>query len=381
MILKLNFMIRLILLFLSLGFLACKQAEVKIDYIRIGEYGSMTGTEATYGISTHRAIKMVFDQVNEDGGINGKQIKLISYDDQGKAEEAAIAVTRLIIQDKVHVVMGEVASSRSLAGAIIAQRYRVPMITPSSTNPAVTKQGNFIFRVCFTDSFQGKVLAKFALERLKAKKVAVFVDKKSDYSVGLADVFKKAFVSQGGRIVIVENYVGGDIDFNGQLTAIKAKEPDLIVLPGYYTEAGLILKQARALGITQPFLGGDGLDSSKLVEIGGRAMEGVYFSTHFSPDDKDPAIQNFIRKFKALYKEVPDAMAVLAYDAAQVLVAAIARSPSLGGEDLRDAIAMTKDFQGVTGKITLDRDRNAMKEAVVVQVSKGAFKFVGRFKP
>ena len=360
---------------------ACKKKPLDENEIRIGEFGSMTGTEATFGLSTHNGILLVVDEINARGGINGKKLRLISLDDQGKAEEAQLAVQRLVTQDKVHVILGEVASSRSLAAAPVAQRYKVPMISPSSTNPKVTEVGDYIFRVCFTDPFQGKVLAKFAAEDLKAKTAALLIDTKSDYSVGLAEFYRKTFAELGGKIVIEQNYVGGDIDFKGQLTAIKAKNPDVVVVPGYYTEAGLILKQARELGIKGPVLGGDGWDSPKLFEIAGKAGDNSYISNHYSVEDKDPKVQAFIKAYQARFKEIPDGLAVMGYDAALVLEDAIKRAKSLKGEDLRDAIAQTKRFSAVTGTITIDEQRNAAKPAVVLKIESGNWKFARRVEP
>ncbi len=372
----------------SLAFFAsaCKKksGETASDVIRVGEFGSMTGTEATFGISTHRGIKMVIDEVNAQGGIGGKKLELITYDDGGKPEDAVSVVTKLVNQDQVHVILGEVASSRSLAAAPIAQRSGVPMISPSSTNPKVTEVGDHIFRVCFTDPFQGTVIAKFAADELKAKTAALFVDKRSDYSVGLADYFKKAFVAAGGKIVDEQSYVGGDIDFKGQLTNFRAKNPDVIMVPGYYTEVGLIAKQARDLGIKAPLLGGDGWDSPKLFEIGGKSLVGSYFSNHYSVDDPDPMIQDFIKRYKATYaNEVPDGLAAMGYDAALVLVDALKRSANpTDRKALRDAIAATKNFRGITGVITIDENRNASKPAVMLKIADaGSLKFVKRVEP
>lgn len=353
------------------------------DEIRVGEFGSMTGTEATFGISTHRGIEMVINETNASGGINGKKLKLISYDEAGKPEEVVSVVTKLVSQDKVHVLLGEVASSRSLAAAPLAQRSGVPMISPSSTNPKVTEVGDYIFRVCFTDPFQGTVVAKFAADELKAKTAALLIDKKSDYSVGLADFFKQAFVSKGGKIVDEQSYQGGDIDFKGQLTNIRGKNPDVIMLPGYYTEAGLVIKQARELGIKAAFLGGDGWDSPKLYEIGGPALVGSYFSNHYSVDDPDPMVQDFIKRYKAAYKEVPDGLAAMGYDAAVVLVDALKRASSpTDRKAIRDALSQTKNFRGVTGLITIDDQRNASKPAVMLKIAEaGAYQFIKRVEP
>jgi branched-chain amino acid transport system substrate-binding protein len=372
------------LLVAALSLAACQKKTSQENTIRIGEFGSMTGTEATFGISTHRGIKMVIDEVNAAGGIAGKKLELITLDNGGKAEETVSAVTRLIAQEKVSVLLGEVASSRSLAGAPIAQRAGVPMISPSSTNPKVTEVGPYIFRVCFTDPFQGTVIAKFSAEELKAKTAALLIDKKSDYSVGLADFFRQAFTAKGGKIVDEQSYQGGDIDFKGQLTNIRAKNPDVIIVPGYYTEVGLIIKQARDLGVKAPFVGGDGWDSPKLFEIGGPALVGSYFSNHYSVDDPDPMVQDFIKRYKAANSnEVPDGLAAMGYDAAMVLVDALKRATNVSDKaSIRDAIAATKNFRGVTGVITIDEHRNASKPAVMLKIADaGALKFVKRVEP
>ena len=352
------------------------------DTIKIGEVGSMTGAEATFGTSTHNGILLAVKQFNEAGGLNGKKVEVISLDDQGKPEEAATAVTKLITQNKVIAVLGEVASSRSLAMAPIAQQNKIPMITPSSTNPKVTEQGDFIFRVCFIDPFQGTVMARFASENLKAKKVAILRDVKNDYSVGLANYFTETFKKSGGEIVLDQSYSAGDMDFKSQLTAIRTKNPEAIFVPGYYTEVGLIARQARELGIKAPLMGGDGWDSPKLVEIGGDAIKGSFFSNHYSAEDKSPVVQKFISEFKAMFGAVPDGLAAMGYDSAIVLFDAMKRSKDLGGQSLRDAIAVTKDFQAVTGKITLDANRNPVKSAVVLKVEGAdSYKFVSTVNP
>jgi len=349
--------------------------------IVIGEYGSLTGTTATFGISTRNGIEMAVDDVNEAGGILGKKVRILVEDDQGKPEEAQTVVTKLISKDQVIAVLGEVASSRSLAAAPVAQQNGIPMITPSSTNPRVTETGDYIFRVCFIDPFQGLVMAKFATNSLKIKNVAILRDIKNDYSVGLADVFVENFKTMGGNIVADESYSEGDTDFSAQLTSIKSRKPQAIFVPGYYTEVGLVARQAQKLGLTIPLLGGDGWDSPKLIEIGGEALSGSYYSNHFSVQDPSPAIQKFVGDYKARYGAVPDALAGLGFDAAQVLFDAIRRANSTEGDKIRDALAQTKDYPGVTGKITIDRARNAVKPAVVLQVKNGQLEYVETINP
>lgn len=358
-----------------------QQAQAPSDTIKIGEVGSMTGNQATFGTSTHEGITLAIDEINAAGGVKGKKLELVSLDDQGKPEEAATAVTKLITQDKVTAILGEVASSISLAMAPIAQGNKVPMITPSSTNPKVTEQGDYIFRVCFIDPFQGTVMARFATETLKVKKVAVLRDVKSDYSMGLANFFIETFKKSGGEILMDQSYSQGDIDFKSQLTAIKAKAPEAIFVPGYYTEVGLIARQARELGIKAPMMGGDGWDSPKLMEIGGQALEGSYFSNHYSSEDQSPVVQGFITKFKARFNRIPDGLAAAGYDATKILADSMSRAASLDGQALRDAIAATKGHVGVTGNITIDSNRNAVKSAVVLKIAGGQMKYQSTIAP
>jgi branched-chain amino acid transport system substrate-binding protein len=351
------------------------------NQILVGEYGSLTGGIATFGISTRNGSEMAFNEINQKGGILGKQVKLLVEDDQSKPEEAGTVVTKLINQDHVVAVIGHVASSHSLAAAPICQANQIPMVSPSSTNPRVTQVGNYIFRVCFIDPFQGAVMAKFAADTLKLKKVAILVDVRSDYSVGLQTFFRQQFRQLGGEIVAEQSYSQGDSDFRAQLTQIKSLNPEAIYVPGYYTEVGTIVHQARELGITVPFLGGDGWDSPKLWEIGGTSLNGCYFSDHYSTDDPNPAVQKFVSDYKAHYKEVPDALAALAYDAARILGDAITRAGSTDGAKVRDALAATKDFPGVTGSITINSDRNAVKPAVVLKVENGKYLLVETIQP
>jgi branched-chain amino acid transport system substrate-binding protein len=351
------------------------------DEIVLGEFGSLTGTTATFGISTKNGIDMAIDEVNKGGGLLGKKVRVIVEDDQGKPEEAQTVVTKLITKDQVIAVLGEVASSRTMAAAPVAQQSGIPLISPSSTNPKVTETGDFIFRVCFIDPFQGLVMAKFAATTLKLKNVAVLRDIKNDYSVGLADVFVENFKKLGGSIVANESYSEGDTDFSAQLTSIKSKNPQAVFLPGYYTEVGLVVRQAKKLGLTIPFMGGDGWDSPKLVEIGGEAVNGSYYSNHFSVADPNPAIQKFVTDYRTRFGETPDALAGLGFDAAGVLLDGIKRANSTDGTKIRDAIAATKDYPGVTGRITLDKDRNAVKPAVVLQVKDGKLVYVETINP
>jgi branched-chain amino acid transport system substrate-binding protein len=343
--------------------------------IRIGHFASLTGDTATFGQSTDRGIRMAIEELNARGGVLDRPLEVISEDDRSITEEARTAAQKLLQRDQVVALLGEVASSRSLAAAPEAQRARVPMISPASTNPKVTEVGDYVFRTCFIDPFQGAVMARFAHEDLKARRVAILFDFKQDYSVGLAEFFRKTFRELGGEIVADERYTSGDIEFRAQLTTIRAAAPDAVFVPGYYTEVGLIAKQARELGLGVPLLGGDGWDSAKTLEIGGAAVEGYFFSNHYAADSDSPKVQEFVRSYRAKYGESPDAMAALGYDAAGILADALSRAGDTQGEKLRGAIAATRDYDGVTGKITIDADRNARKDAVVLKIEEGRFRF------
>lgn len=349
--------------------------------IIIGEYDSLTGSDATFGLSTNKGVRMALDEINAKGGIKGKQVKLITLDDQGKSEEAVSAITRLITRDNAVAIIGGVASGRTKAAAPIAQAQGVPFVSPASTNPDITKVGDMIFRVCFIDPFQGFAMAKFARENLKIKKVAVLRDVKNEYSVGLADAFIAEFKKGGGEIIADVSYQAGDIDFKAQLTQLRSKNPEAIYTPGYYTEVGLIAQQARQLGIKVPMLGGDGWDSEKLFEIGKDAIEGYYYTNHYTTESTEPEVIEFLGKFKDKYNETPDPFAALGYDGARILFAALERAPDLSGKAIRDELKKTKDFQGVTGKITLNENRDAVKSAVIIQVENKKRKYVTTVAP
>jgi branched-chain amino acid transport system substrate-binding protein len=336
--------------------------------IVVGYYGDLSGRTSNFGQSTKNGVLMAADELNKAGGIDGRQVQILSEDDEGRPEKAATVATKLIDQDRVIALLGEVASGNSLAAAPKAQAGHVPMISPSSTNPAVTQVGDYIFRVCFIDPFQGEVMAKFAYNTLKAKKAAIMLDFNSPYSRGLTDFFEAAFKKFGGQIVNKQSYTQGDRDYKGQLTAIRSNSPDVIYVPGYYGEVGVIAKQAKQLGINVPLLGGDGWDATQLWDLGGDSLNGDFISNHYSVDDPSPAIQKFVADYKGRYGSAPDALAALGYDAMRVLADAIKRAGTTEGPKLRDAIAQTKNFGGVTGTITIDAERNAVKPAVVLKL-------------
>ncbi len=362
----------------ALALSGCKKSDDST--INIGEVAAMTGGTATFGQSSHNGTQMAIDEANAAGGLLGKQLKLITEDDQSKQGEAGIVAKKLISRSKVSALLGEVASGRSLEMAPIAQAAGVPMISPASTNPKVTEAGDYVFRVCFIDPFQGTVMAKFALSK-GWKKVAILTDSKQDYSVGLTEFFKKHFTANGGTITGEQSYGSGDKDFKAQLTAIRADAPDAIFASGYYNEVALVAVQARELGITVPLLGGDGWDSASLIEVGGKAMEGCYYSNHFSNEDTSPAIQEFVKKYEAKHGTKPDAMAALGYDSANILLDAIKRAGTVEGKALRDAIAATEGFPGITGRITLDENRNANKPAVILTIKDGKVVYTETIAP
>jgi len=337
--------------------------------MKIGFFGDLTGPTFNFGLSAKNGVLMAADEINQAGGINGHQIDIVIEDDKGSPEQAAQSAANLIDRYKVVAIIGAGASGNSLAAAPKAQSAHVPLIAPSSTNPAVTQGGDYIFRACFIDGFQGEVMAKFAVNTLKAKRAAIMLDFNSPYSRGLTDFFELSFAKLGGEIVGKQSYSQGDSDFRGQLSAIKAANPDVIYIPGYYGDVAIIAKQARQLGLTLPLLGADGWDAPELWELGGDALNGTYISNHYSADDPAETIQKFVQAYRQRYGNLtPDAHAALAYDALRFLAEAIQRAGTTEGGKLRDALAETKNFQGVTGIISMDKDRNAVKPAVVLKL-------------
>ena len=373
---------RILLLVLSFGVIAAPSCRKASDSIKVGEYASLTGKEASFGQSSHKGIVMAFEEINAAGGALGKKIELFVEDNQTRPGESATAVKKLLAREKVIALLGEVASGRSLEAAPIAQASKIPMIAPAATNPKVTETGDYIFRVCFIDPFQGTVMAKFAQDDLKAKRVAVLSSVSNAYSVGLAKFFRETFTAGGGQIVAENNFSEGDKDFRAQLTAVKAAGAEAVFVPSYYTEAALIVRQARELGITVPFFGGDGWEAPQLLEIGGAALEGCYYSTHFSPENVEPTVQDFVKKFKARWNnETPDAFAALGYDSAYVLTDAIKRAGTTDGPALRDALAATKNFAGVTGMTNIDQNRDASKPASILAIKGGKLTFFKTVAP
>jgi branched-chain amino acid transport system substrate-binding protein len=350
------------------------------ETIKVGEFSSMTGESSTWGQQTNKGIRLAIDERNAKGGVKGKQVELTTLDTLSKIEATGQAVQRLIAQDKVVALLGEVASSRSIVASKIAQASGVPMISPASTNDKVTLEGDMIFRACFTDSFQGPVNAQFLYDNLKARKVAIMYDQTQAYSTGLKDEFSKAFTELGGQIVTIQSYKSGDSEYTAQLTTIRDTKPDAVFLPAYYAELGPISRKAKELGINVPFTGGDGWDSPETLKFAD-TLEGWYYSNHYSEEDARPEVKDFIARYKAKFNEEPGAMAVLGYDAANMLLEALDRAPNTSGKALAAEIAKTKDFKGVSGTITLDKNRNASKPAVILGMKKGAWKFVTNVQP
>ena len=354
---------------LALSCASPQKSAVDHATVNIGFFGDLTGPTFNFGLSAKNGVLMAADEINQAGGINGRQIDIVIEDDKGSPEEAAQVTGKLIDRYKVVAIIGAGASGNSLAAAPKAQSARVPLIAPSSTNPAVTQVGDYIFRACFIDAFQGEVMAKFAVNTLNAKRAAIMLDFNSPYSRGLTDFFEFSFAKLGGEIVTKQSYSQGDPDYRGQLSAIKAANPDVIYIPGYYGDVAIIAKQARQLGLMVPLLGADGWDAPELWELGGDALNGSYISNHYSADDPSETIQKFVHSYRQRYGNLtPDAHAALAYDALRFLVEAIQRAGTTEGPKLRDALAETKNFAGVTGIISMDRDRNAVKPAVILKL-------------
>lgn len=357
------------------------------DVIKVGANFELTGGVASFGQSSVNGIKLAFEEVNKNGGVLGKQLELVTADNKSDASESTLAATKLVTQDKVVALLGPVTSTNSLAAVPVAQDNKIPMVTPTATNPKVTvtedgKLNDYIFRSCFIDPFQGTVMANFASNELKAKTAAVYIDNASDYAKGLAQFFEESFVKNGGQIVSKEAYVAQDTDFKATLTRIKAQNPDVIYVPGYYEEVGKIVKQGRELGITVPFMGGDGWDAPQTVEIAGAAnLNNTYFSNHYSAQDPAPEIQNFVKAYQEKYNAVPDALAALGYDAANLLIDAMKRANSVDPAKIRDTLEQTKDYKAVSGTLSLDENHNPVKAAVIIEFKDGQQQFSAKIEP
>jgi branched-chain amino acid transport system substrate-binding protein len=341
------------------------------ERVRLGAFMALTGDTAQYGISALNGLRMAVEEANAAGGVAGRRVELIVQDTRSDAVETEVVVRRLAEELHVHALVGEVVSSRSLAAARVAQSEGVPMLTPSATSPDVTAVGDYVFRSCYTDNFQGAAIAHFAAANLGARRAALLVDRDQRYSVELAQLIRDDFVRRGGEAVAEQDYRDGAADFSIQLAEVGAAQPDVIFIPGYYLEAGLLARQAREVGINVPLVGGDGWDSPRLYEIGGQALAGDFFSTHFSAEDPDPQVQRFVADYRRLFGSSPDSFAATAYDAARIMLDAVARASSLERRAIRDALAATRDFPGVTGTVTFNAERNAVKSVVVIRIADG----------
>jgi branched-chain amino acid transport system substrate-binding protein len=349
--------------------------------IKIGEINPISGAIGQYGTTCHRGIALAVEDVNAQGGVLGQRIELITEDNQSQPGQAATIARKFVTQDKVLAIVGDLTSSATLAAAPIAQQAGVPLVTPTATNPKVTQVGDFIFRICFIDEFQGKVMARFAAEQLKLTKAAVLTDVKQDYSVGLSRFFEGVFTQAGGTVVKTQSYSSGDTDFRAQLTGLRAARPETVFLPGYYPEVGVILRQARQLGLSVPFLGCEAWDNPTLLQVAGKAADGCYFSNHFSADDPAPAVAQFVAHYRQKHGDRPDTFAALGYDAAALLFDAIKRAGKPEPVAVRDALAQTRDYPGATGTITINAQRNASKPAVILKIQDGHFIYFQKVTP
>ena len=355
--------------------------------IKIGLSGEITGNSANFGISTLNGAKLAVKQINETGGVLGKQIVLIPGDNKSEPSEAANIMTKLITQDKVVAVVGNFTSSCAISASNVAEANKIPYVSNGATNPRLTVDNNgktkkYIFRACFIDPFQGTVGANFVTNTLKLKKGIIFIDNSSDYAKGLAEFFKASFIKGGGEILAEEGYLQKDQDFKTILTKVKALSFEFIYIPGYYEEVGKIVKQARELGMDMPIIGGDGWDSAKLAEIaGGVALNNTYFTNHYSPEDSSPESKAYVAAFQKEYQMLPDGQSVLGYDAVKLVIDAIKRANSTDPEKIRDAIEATKNFSGASGVLTINETHDSTKSVVIIEMKDGKQVYKETIKP
>lgn len=367
---------------LGLLLLACSGS----GSIKVGLVVPLTGDVKTFGESARNGAMLAFDEANAAGGVNGRQIQVVATDDKNDPTETANAGAKLIDMDQVVAIVGSVSSKCSAPLSDKCEASKVPMITPTSTNPKVTvgedgRRKAYVFRACFIDPFQGTVGARFVLDSLKATTAAVMYDVGNDYSKGLADYFRAAFERGGGQVPAFESYAKDDVDFSAILTKLKLSSPDVLFIPDYYNKVGLIAKQARQLGVRSVLLGGDGWDSPEMTKIAGDAIYGGYFTNHYSPDDPRPEVQQWVAKYQAKYGQRPDALATLGYDAALLLIEALRKSPNLTRDEVRTALQGITNFPCVSGNITFDADGNPIKSAAVLQYTADGQKYVTTVNP
>ena len=378
---RIDFILRLFPVLLCVTALVCVTNPNALAEVKIGAVTCLTGALSTFGDSSVKGLHLAVDQINASGGVLGGAIALILEDNGSKAGETATIVRKFISQDKGAAILGDLTSSATMEGAPLAQAAKIPMLTPSATNVAITKIGDYIFRSCFVDPFTGRIMARFALDQLQAKRAIVMTDVKQDYSVGLTQAIREYFGQSGGEISAELSYSSGDTNFRTQLTQVRMAQPDVVFLPGYYTEAALILRQAKELGINCPFVGGEGWDSPALVQVAGKSADGNYYTDHFSAADLDPRVQKFVQEYRGRYSSVPDALAALWYDGARILAQALQRAGSTDPTKVRDALAATRDFDGVTGRISIDANRNAAKPGVILKIDNGVPAMVQQVTP
>jgi len=373
---RLRFLIAFVAL-CSLAFAAAPTGEP----IKFGFFMSITGRDASFGEAALRGARLAVDDLNTAGGVLGRPVELIVEDNRSIPGESATAAKKLLSRDKVVALIGECASARTLEAAPIAQAAGIPLVTPASTNPKVTAVGDCIFRMCFADPFQGAVLATYAWKNLGLRRAALLIDSTAPYSVGLAEVFAKTFTALGGEIAASQKYSGDAKDFRAQLTTIRSTKADAIFLPGYYVAAGLVAQQSRELGLRATLLGGDGFEAPQLLEIGGAALEGTVYSTHYSAESKDPVSRRFVSTYEARHGNAPVGLAALAYDSVQLVADAARRAGTTERTALKQALASTHDFPGITGRTTLDANRDAIKDAAIITVRDGRCVFLDSIRP
>jgi branched-chain amino acid transport system substrate-binding protein len=380
----------LIVSILSLSILSgCSSTSTaaKSDKIKVGLDYELSGNVATYGQSLTAGIEMAFEEINNNGGVLGKQIQEVKVDNKSDNTESANVATRLATRDKVVAILGAATSGNTKAASPAAMQNKVPIISGSATADDVTVDSNgkvrdFVFKTSFSDSFQGVMMSNFAYNDLKAKKAAMLVDATSDYSKGLAKNFKETYSKLGGSVVDEEAYQAKDTDFKAVLTKIKGQNPDVLFVPGYYEEVGLVIRQARELGLNVPVLGGDGYESPKLTELAGKdALNNVYYTSHYSSKDDTPSVVKFRDAFNKKYGKEPDAFNALGYDLGYFLADALKRAGTVDSLKLKDALAATKDFKGVTGTFSMDKNHDPVKSVTVIQMKNGEPTFLKKLNP
>jgi len=365
--------------------LAAATAGASGKEIKIGLITPLSGDVKTFGESVKNSFLIAVEEANAKGGVAGMKISYVIQDDKNDPTEAANVANLLINRHRVRAIVGAVTSKASIPVSDIAQAMRIPALTPTGTNPKITvadgKRKDYMFRSCFIDPFQGSVMARFSVETLKKKTAAVLYDASNDYSKGTAEVFREGFGKLGGKVLAFEAYGKDDVDFSALLTKVKASGAEILYLPDYYSKVGLIARQARDKGVKAQFVGVDGWDSPDLVKIAGDAVEGGYFVNHYSPDDTRPEVQAWVKKYRERHGQLPDALGTLAYDGTKMLFEAIRRAGSDDPGKIRDALASIRDFSGVTGKMALDANGDAVKSAAILKIEGGRQKFVRTVNP